>query len=87
MKNITRITLCKNCDKLLYIRNFCSICTVNFQNMRPRKMKGEIERMNKNRMNGFDFNNKCEMCGMDSEIKYEGDIEQQFCIDCLKEKR
>jgi len=50
-------------------------------------MKGEIERMNKNRMNGFDFNNKCEMCGMDSEIKYEGDIEQQFCIDCLKEKR
>ena len=54
--------------------------------MKPKEMKAEIERMNKSRMKGFDFNNKCELCGVDSEIQYEGEIEQQFCIDCLTEK-
>ena len=86
MKNITKINFCKSCKKLLYIRNFCSICAINFQNMKPKEMKAEIERMNKSRMKGFDFNNKCELCGVDSEIQYEGEIEQQFCIDCLTEK-
>ena len=84
MENITRITFCKNCQKLLYIRNLCSICTINFGNMRLKDMKHEIEKMNYKRMNDFDFNNRCELCGIESEIPSYGK-EQQFCLECTEE--
>jgi len=46
-------------------------------------MTREKEKMNEKRMNGFDFNHRCELCGIESEIPKEG-VEQQFCLECLE---
>ena len=78
---ITRISFCKSCNKLLYIRNLCSVCSMNFGNMRKKELDKAVEEMNEKRISGFDFNSKCELCGMDSEMQLKGE-ESQFCIDC-----
>ncbi|MFH1592736.1 MAG: hypothetical protein ABIB47_05210 [Candidatus Woesearchaeota archaeon] len=81
MEKISKISFCGKCGKLLYVRNLCTVCSMNFGNMKPKELKRMVEDMNKQRMDGFDFNSKCELCGMDSEMQYEG-TERWFCVDC-----
>lgn len=83
--NITKISICKKCGKVLFYRNLCAICAMNFQNMKPKEMKKIVEDMNQKRAEGLDYLKMCELCGVNSEMVVEGE-EQQFCADCRLEE-